>query len=180
LPLLISVLLVSCTLAEGENQLIATKQPLKKAALQQKVLPSGFDASKHMTKMTYDEGHQTLQMMIDSLAKHADGLGRGDYIGYMYATGELYQYLLAIYYKGKDVLDANYFYHYPYQSFMELCDMYHRAVDFTTIDIVDVNHKGFDIDLTLSYTNRQSQMKGYLTYKLSYGVHGLHDLTSFE
>ncbi len=59
------------------------------------------------TKMTYDEGHQKIEKVINKLNEFANDLDRGDYIGYIYSTGNLYKYLLAIYYKGEDLSDFN-------------------------------------------------------------------------
>ena len=142
--------------------------------------------SSEKTIMTYDEGHHQLQKVMDELYKHAEELadlvpvnGKGDYIGYIYSTENLYSYLLAIYYKGEDILDPSYPYKFSYDSFDELTKTYHEYVDFKSIELEKMKHTEFDIEIVLSYQNKITHSKEFLRYYLSYSSHELKDLTDF-
>ena len=185
--LTINIFLVGCNAQNNEMTFI---EPTQDERIEQNVGDEVHEATsesseKQRTIMTYDEGHQQLQKVIDKLNEHADGLGdrvpvdgRGDYIGYIYSTDNLYKYLLAIYYKGEDVLDSNYPYNYWYDSFDELTKIYHEYVDFSSIELEGLKHD-FDIEIELSYKNKSTNEKGYLKYFISYGKHELKDLSDF-
>lgn len=128
--------------------------------------------------MTYDEGHQKLQKVIDKLNEHSSGLDRGDYIGYIYSIDHLYKYLLAIHYNNEDLLDSSYPYNYSYNSFDELTKTYHEFVDFSSIELEGLKHD-FDIEIELSYKNKKTNEIGYLSYFISYSKHELKDLSGF-
>jgi hypothetical protein len=131
-------------------------------------------------KITYDEGHKQLQKVMDKLAEYARNLHRADYIGYQYSTGQLYKYLLAINYKAEGLLDKNYKYNYNFSSFEELCDTYHENVDFSSVELVNMQHKGSDIEIDFSYRNKKTNQNAYLKYHLSYGIHGVTDKSVFN
>ncbi|MFC5602675.1 hypothetical protein [Sporosarcina koreensis] len=136
-------------------------------------------SEKKLTIMTYDEGHQQLQKVIDTLYEHTSGLDRADYKGYVYSIDNLYYYLLAIYYKGEDLLEPRYPYNYPYESFEELTKTYHEYVDFSSIELEELKHD-YDIEIELSYINKNTHKKGYLNYYISYSKHELKDLSNFN
>jgi hypothetical protein len=191
--LTINIFLVGCNAQNNEMTFIEPTQDerIDKNEQNAEIVGKDYDLSlgdevneatsesseKQRTIMTYDEGHQQLQKVIDKLKKQADDLGRGDYIGYIYSTDNLYKYLLAIYYKGEDLLDSNYPYNYSYDSFNELTKTYHEYVDFSSIELEELRHKDSDIEIELSYKNKNK--KGYLKYFISYGKHELIDLSDF-
>ncbi|MCG3089901.1 hypothetical protein [Sporosarcina cyprini] len=134
---------------------------------------------KRQIPMTYDAGHQQLQYVVDQLRSQADDLSRGDYIGYMYATDHLYQYLLAIYYENEDILDVQYPYTYSANLFSELTKLYHDYVDFNSIELKEVHHENVHIEITLSYKSKAAGNEEYLHYFISYGEHELKDQSYF-
>lgn len=139
-----------------------------------------IEDSKKDGTLEYDKQHQQLDKVIQELQKHANGLERGDYIGFIYSSDNLYKYLLAIYYKDIEYLDPNYPYNYPFNTFKELVKTYYENVDFGSIQLEEVNHSNFDIEVEFSYTNLKTNKIDHLKYHLNYGEHALKDLSTFN
>jgi len=131
------------------------------------------------TQNAYDEGHKKLQQAFDKIAESAINLDRGDYIGFQYATGQLYNYLLAINYKDENRFDPNYRYTHKFSSNDALFANYHEYVDFTSVELLRLKHEGFVIEIELRYRNKETGRFNTLKYLLNYGVHGITDKSEF-
>lgn len=137
------------------------------------------EAAKTQTNMNYNEGHMKLQEVMNEINEHSSNLDRGAYIGFEYSTGQLYSYLLALNYRGEDLLDPTYIYKYSYKSFEELSSAYHENVDFTSIKLTNLKHEDFEIFIEIAYTNKKTNSTSFLNYHLNYGKHGLIDNSIF-
>ncbi|WP_312117632.1 hypothetical protein [Brevibacillus reuszeri] len=132
-----------------------------------------------ISTFTYDQAHIHLDSTMGKISAHSENLDRGAYIGFQYATGQLYSYLLAIHYKDKDILDVNYKYKYNAPSFEDLIAAYHENVDFASIQLTQLKHVENTIEIEFRYTNKKTKRAAFLHYLLDYGVHGLTDKSVF-
>lgn len=137
-------------------------------------------SQNNLSAITYDEGHLTLQKIIDKLDQYSANLDRGSYIGYQFSIGQLYHYLLAINYKAEELLDPKYKYNYRFSSFEELVTAYHENVDFSSVQLTKMKHTGSTIEIDIRYKHKKTNRVSSLNYVLDYGVHGLTDLSDFS
>jgi len=133
-----------------------------------------------LTQNAYDEGHNKLQQAFDKIAESAINLDRGDYIGFQYTTGQLYNYLLAINYKDENRFDPDYRYTHNFSSNDALFANYHEYVDFTSVELFGLKHEGIILEIELRYKNKKTGRFSTLKYLLDYGVHGIVDKSEFS
>lgn len=122
---------------------------------------------------SFDPGHIRIDQIRTELQDYANTLEeRGDYIGYTYSMDQLFKYFLAIHYGDAEFLDDSY--DYSFSSFEQLLEEY-QHVDFSSVDLVHMEHEGFYINVTLSYLSLHTGKQAFLQYLLDYSEHRLTD-----
>lgn len=128
----------------------------------------------------FDQQHMQLEKMKNQLYEHANELERSDYIGYTYSIDQLYNYLLAIHYRrDQGLLDQGYKYEY-FETLDWITEVYHTYVDFSNVELEQLVHVGYQIDIILSYTNKITNEHNFLNYHIDYGIHQLTDYSTFN
>ncbi len=129
--------------------------------------------------VTFEEQHMQLENIKNQLYEHANDLERSEYIGYSYSIDQLYNYLLAIHYRDQGYLDQGYKYEY-FETLDWITEIYHTYVDFSNVELEQLVHIGYQIDIILSYNNKITNEHNFLNYHIDYGAHQLTDYSTFN
>ncbi|MFN7252960.1 MAG: hypothetical protein ACK4M9_19630 [Anaerobacillus sp.] len=146
------------------------------SSLEQGVKPS----DENKTTNSVDEGHHQLDQIRNKLQDLGNTLEEREHIGYTHSIDQLFQYLLAIHFGDKSLLDEGYSYQHKFTSIEELVSSYQNYVDFSRLELNTMAHEGSEIEIILNYINKETGNVDFLQFHLDYRLHQLTDLTSFE